>query len=150
MRCARVIPGWLPEVLRLCGTLEWLDGDETAAESDWRESVEVAEKSSFPIERARTLLEMGLRTGDAALIERAVEVFTETGAKTFLASARHALAQIRSRSRTEAASTIRCYTEAVSALEDSCLEQELEMARAALGHLQASRGHVAGTRGRAE
>ena len=90
--CARQMPGWLPEALRLQGTSDWLAGNPAAARKFWGESVAVARKFDFPVERARTLLEMGHRTGDTALIEQALEVFRRTGAETFSAIALQALA----------------------------------------------------------
>ena len=91
LRSARRQPGWLPQALRLQGTLDWLCDRPAAAQRCWAESLALAERFGFPIERAQTLLEKGQRVGDAALIEQAAEVFRRTGATTYLALALQAL-----------------------------------------------------------
>jgi class 3 adenylate cyclase/tetratricopeptide (TPR) repeat protein len=86
LRCARQMPLWLPLALRLHGTLSWLQGDKHSAQGHWRESLDVAEKSAFPVERALTLHEQGRRLGDAGLCEQAVSVLRQAGAHGHLAS----------------------------------------------------------------
>jgi len=87
-RCARKMPMWLPTVLRLQGTADWLGGHPAAARRRWKESLKVAELSVFPIERALTLLEKGQRTGDTELVAQATALFRQTGANTYLAMAK--------------------------------------------------------------
>jgi len=129
LKCAVVQPRWLPEARRLCGTAEWLAGKQAAARMHWQESLATAEKSAFPIEHARTLMEMGLRTGDIAPIEQASVVFRETGANIFLALALYALAQLRERQSTDRESVIRDFQSAVVALEEVNAEHALACAR---------------------
>ncbi len=92
--CARRMPLWLPQALRLQGTAQWLAGDRSGAQGHWRESESLAQQYAFPIERARTWLERGDRLGDVSLIERSGAVFREAGAQVFLAMALHARAQL--------------------------------------------------------
>jgi len=87
-RCAQQMPMWLPTMLRLQGTADWLGGDLAAARKHWKESLKVAELSVFPIERALTLLEKGQRAGEAELVAQAATLFRQTGANTYLALAR--------------------------------------------------------------
>jgi class 3 adenylate cyclase/tetratricopeptide (TPR) repeat protein len=141
LRCARLMPGWLPEALRLQGTSDWLSGNQAAAQKRWRESIAVAEKSAFPIERARTLLEIGHRTGDIDLIEQASEVFRQTGARVFLAFALHCLAQLHSRSSTDTAAAILNYATAIAALEEVKADYELALACRQCARLQEQLGH---------
>ncbi|MEP6873151.1 MAG: adenylate/guanylate cyclase domain-containing protein [Burkholderiales bacterium] len=95
LHSARRQPGWLPQALRLHGSLDWLCSRPTAAQRCWAESLALAELSGFQIERAQTLMEMGQRAGDAEPIEQAVEVFRQTGATTYLGRAVQALEQIQ-------------------------------------------------------
>ncbi|MCY7304760.1 MAG: hypothetical protein LH632_01160, partial [Rhodoferax sp.] len=134
--CARVIPGWLPEALRLRGNLDWLCGKPHAALRWWRESLVVAEKSAFPIERARTLLEMGHRTGDVAQVAQASEIFRQTGARVFLAHALHCQAQLHERSSPDALSAMPYYARAITALEEVNANHALERARSQHARLQ--------------
>ena len=90
-RCAQQMPMWLPTMLRLRGTADWLGGDVAAANKQWKESLKVAELSVFPIERALTLLEKGKRGGNAELVAQAATLFRQTGADTYLAIARQSL-----------------------------------------------------------
>ena len=142
VRYARQVPGWLPEALRLHGTSDWLSGNQAAAQKHWRESIAVAEKSVFPIERARTLLEIGHRTGDTDLIEQASEVFRQTGAKVFLAFALHSLAQLHSRSSTDTAAAILNYAKAIAALEEVKADYELAVACRQRAHLYKQLGQL--------
>jgi len=84
LACARELPLWLPEALRTQGNLCWLEGDAQDARKHWRESLAVAERSALPVERGLTMMDMGLRIGDAALLEQAAQLFRQTGALTHL------------------------------------------------------------------
>ncbi len=95
LRSARTQPGWLTQALRLHGTLDWLCERPAAAQRCWAESLALAERFAFPIERAQTLMEMGQRAGDAAQIAQAAEVFRRTGARTYLALALKALEHVQ-------------------------------------------------------
>ncbi len=150
LRCARQMPSLLPEALRLHGTLDWLSGNQAAAQKHWRESIAVAEKFAFPIERARTMLEIGHRTSGIDLIEQASEVFRQTGAKVFLAFALHSLAQLHSRSSTDTASAILNYTKAVAALKEVKADYELALACRQCARLQEQLGQNAEARANLE
>ena len=142
VRLARQVPGWLPEALRLQGTSDWLSGNQATALKRWRESIAVAERFAFPIERARTLLEIGHRTGDIAFIEEASQVFRKFGAKVFLAFALHSLAQLHTRSSTDTASAILSYGEAIAALEEVKADYELGAACRQRAHLHKQLGQM--------
>jgi tetratricopeptide (TPR) repeat protein len=142
LRCARQMPGWLAEALRLHGTSDWLSGDQASAQKRWRESISVAEKFSYPIERARTLLEIGHRTGDIDLIEQASEVFRQTGAKVFLASALHSLAQLHSRRSMEPISAVERYEQAIATLEEVNAHYEIAVACEECARLQEQLGRI--------
>src|SRR5262245_19621077 len=81
LRCTQNAATWLPETLRLHGTLAWLSGDTKSADRRWRKSLATAERFSMAIERARTLLEMGARHSNAGLVDEATDVFVQTGAR---------------------------------------------------------------------
>ncbi len=85
--CARRMPLWLPTMLRLQGRCDWLRGDRAAAARAWQESLKVAERASFPVERGLTLLEIGRRTDDADAVRQAAQLFRQTRAWTYLALA---------------------------------------------------------------
>lgn len=85
LRCARLMPLWMPQVLRVQGTLSWLEGDTAAAHTRWRESLDVSERAAFPIERALTLFEKARRLGDADLLNQAAVIFKQTGAHNYWA-----------------------------------------------------------------
>ena len=114
VRCARHQPGWLPQALRLQGTADWLNGRQASAERRWRESLMLSERFAFPLERARTLLEMGERLAQLEPIEQASEVFRRLGAKAFRAFALQALAQHHARQPGDAASTASQHAVAVA------------------------------------
>lgn len=143
VRGTRIMPGWLPEALRLRGTVAWLSGDRAGAQKYWQESIAVAEQSDFPIERARAVLEMGDRTGEVALVEQAIVVFREFEAKVFLAFALHALARLNAQSVPETTAMIERYTEAITALEEVNAEYDLAVAVRARAQLQEQLGHMA-------
>ncbi|MFZ2649310.1 MAG: adenylate/guanylate cyclase domain-containing protein [Burkholderiaceae bacterium] len=136
LKAARQMPGWLPEALRLHGTSDWLSGDQGAAQNHWRESLAVAEKFSFPIERARTQLEIGRRSGRVELIEEAAQLFREHGAKVDLAFALHGMAQLAAISSSDSAARVQAYARAITALEESGALYELELARTQSKRLQ--------------
>ena len=85
IECARLMPLWLPEALRTQGNLCWLEGNAVEARKHWRESLTVAARSAFPIERGLTLMDKGRRLGDAALLSEAALLFRQTGAMKYLA-----------------------------------------------------------------
>lgn len=87
VECARLMPLWLPETLRAQGNLSWLEGNAIEARRYWHESLTVAERSAFPIERGLTLMDQGRRLGDAALLRDAAQLFRQTGALKYLAMA---------------------------------------------------------------
>ena len=81
------MPLWLPTMLRLQGSCDWLRGDRAAAQRAWHDSLKVAERSGFPVERGLTLLEIGRRTDDAGKQALAASLFRQFGARTYLALA---------------------------------------------------------------
>jgi tetratricopeptide (TPR) repeat protein len=82
-------PG-MPEAMRLRGTYEWLRGKPAAAHKWWEQSLALAEELGQPYDTARTLLEMGARSGDRGQLERAEEIFARIGAEWDLAQAKEA------------------------------------------------------------
>jgi class 3 adenylate cyclase/tetratricopeptide (TPR) repeat protein len=125
---AHRVAGWVPEALRLQGTSAWLSGDREGARRCWHKSLTVAERSEFPLEHARTLMELGHRTGDIHLVEQASRVFEQAGAKVFLALALHSLALLGSGSAADTSSAIACYANAMAALDEVKAEYELGVA----------------------
>jgi class 3 adenylate cyclase/tetratricopeptide (TPR) repeat protein len=95
LSCAQVQVFWLAQAQRLYGTACWLAGKQKAARKHWKSSLAAAEEARFPMEGARTLMEIGGRTGDVEALEQAATVFEEYGAKVFHASALHQLARVR-------------------------------------------------------
>ena len=118
LKYARVMPGWLPEALRLQGTCEWLSGNEAAALKNWHESIALAGKFGFPVERARTWLEMAQRTADGGLARQACESFRHAGANVFLAFAQNCVARLAAQSGADAALALSRVDEAADALAD--------------------------------
>jgi class 3 adenylate cyclase/tetratricopeptide (TPR) repeat protein len=90
-RCTLRMPMWLPSMLRVRGSAEWLRGDVPAARRYWQRSLQTAEHFVFPIERALTLMETGQRTGDASLVSEAAALFRQTGAGAYIAMAQHSV-----------------------------------------------------------
>ncbi|MEN9629930.1 MAG: hypothetical protein RJA10_3158 [Pseudomonadota bacterium] len=88
LRTARRMPRWLIEALRLQGSVDWLADRPAAAHAHWDEAIDLAERWAFPVERARTLQEVGLRTGQPALLEQAARLFRQTGALSYLPAPR--------------------------------------------------------------
>ena len=101
--CARRMPLWLPAGLRLQATSDWLRGDAPAARKGWQESLDVAARSAFPVERGLTLMEMGRRLGDAELVRQAALLFRQTDARTYLSMAEPELDEGAARARPEPA-----------------------------------------------
>jgi hypothetical protein len=66
----------------------------TAARKRWAKGLAVATDLGFPVERGRTLLEMAHRLGDVAMVDEAIQVFEQTGARVDLAFALHARAEL--------------------------------------------------------
>jgi tetratricopeptide (TPR) repeat protein len=135
LQCARQMPLWLPQALRLQGTSEWIAGNLSAARKYWNESTQLAENYGFVIERARTWLEMGDRLGDVTLVQRASEVFLRLGAHVFLATALHSQARLCGLSAADAASARSRYAHAIDALEEVKAEKDLMLAREAYARL---------------
>jgi len=123
--CTRKALLWLPETWRLHGILAWLSGDPTAARERWTKGLAVATDLGFPIEGARTLLEMGHRLGDAALVDEATQVFGQTGARVDLAFALHARAGIAPTSAPDVDTTLRRLDQAIAALAEVRAEYAL-------------------------
>ncbi len=116
--CTRRMPLWLPQALRLQGSAHWLAGDAAAAQRCWRESSARAERSGFPIEAGRTLLEIGQRLDDDDRIAQAIEIFRRTGAHTHRAQALHARARLLARNAHDAEATAQAMQAAEVALND--------------------------------
>ena len=150
LRCARVFLTYMPEAQRLHGTLAWLSGHRRSARERWRQSIVVAEKCAFVIERARTLLEMGRRLSDVNLLEKAANTFSQAGAKVYLASAMYALAQLEARSGAGATRALQRYEQAIAALEEVKAEYELALARVECARLQRDLGQHAQARANLE
>jgi tetratricopeptide (TPR) repeat protein len=139
LRCARVQPYWLPQGLRLQGTACWLAGKRKAAHKHWKESLKAADNSGFPLERARTLMELGERVGDIEALEQAAVVFKENGARVFLALTLHRLARVRKLNSTLSDRVVPDYEKALSALEAVNAEHDFERASQELERLRNSK-----------
>jgi class 3 adenylate cyclase/tetratricopeptide (TPR) repeat protein len=139
LRCARVQPYWLPQGLRLHGTACWLAGKQKAAHKHWKESLEAADHFGFPLEGARTLMEMGDRVGDIEAMEQAAAVFREYAANVFLAFALHRLARARQLKPTLSDQVVPDYEKALSALEAVNAEHDFERASQELERLRNSK-----------
>ncbi len=116
--CTRRMPLWLPQALRLHGTAHWLAGDAAAAHRCWRESSARAERSGFPIEAGRTLLEIGQRIEDDERIAQALEIFRGSGAHTYRAQALHARARLLTRDQHDAEAAAQALHAAEAALSE--------------------------------
>jgi tetratricopeptide (TPR) repeat protein len=138
----RCNPAWLPEALRLHGTLAWLSGDTTAARERWQKSLETAEKLRLTVERARTLLEMGDRLTDVALVDEATRVFEQAGARVYLAFGLHARARMERESGTDIDSTLQRYDQAIAALAEVKAEYALGVARRQRAQLHKQLGRL--------
>jgi class 3 adenylate cyclase/tetratricopeptide (TPR) repeat protein len=136
----RGIPPWLPEAQRMHGTLAWLSGDHAAARSRWQTSLETAENLGMPVERARTLLEMGDRMADVALVDEATRVFEQTGARVYLAFSLHARARLEQESGADRGLRLRRYDQAIVVLDEVKAEYELGAACRQRAQLHRQRG----------
>jgi tetratricopeptide (TPR) repeat protein len=128
LRCARDVITFLPEALRLHGTLAWLSGDTAAAQERWTKSLATAGNLGLAVERARTLLEMGDRVGDVSLVDEATGVFEQTGARVDLAFSLHARARMGPESGADASSTLQRYDQAIVVLDEVKAEYALGVA----------------------
>ena len=136
LQFARVQSYWLPQSLRLFGTACWLDGKPAVARKHWKESLDTADKAGFPLEHARTLMEIGYRTSDIDRLEQASTVFQNKGANLFLAFALLHLAQARQQQSTDSNMVVLDYEKAVSALEAINAEHYLARASDQLASLR--------------
>lgn len=122
LKATRRMPAWLPEALRLQGRLEWLRGNAAAAQKNWHESLALAQQFAFPIELARTQLEMGQGMGNAELIEQAIQGLRQAGAAVDLAFGLHHLARCQadqpSQAGADPALTLHSFDQAIQALQD--------------------------------
>jgi tetratricopeptide (TPR) repeat protein len=129
LHCTRDAVAWRAETLRLHGTLAWLSGATKAAERRWRQSLVTAERLGMVIERARTLLEMGLRHSDAGLVDEATDVFVQTGARVDLAFSLHARARMASASSgADVRAALQRYDQAIVVLDEVRAEYALGVA----------------------
>jgi tetratricopeptide (TPR) repeat protein len=119
---------WRPEAIRLHGTLAWMCGSRRQAITRWQRSIAAAETMGMPVERARTLLEMGNRRGDFALVEEARGVFYSTGAKVDLAFARHDLSRMAAVSDFNAVTVLALYEQAIAGLSEVKAEGRIGLA----------------------
>ncbi|MCW5659059.1 MAG: AAA family ATPase [Burkholderiaceae bacterium] len=146
LKCAdRAAAAWRPETLRLHGTLAWLDHAEAAAIRRWRQSIETAEQMKLPLDRARGLLEMGERTGDASLVEQACGVFEAIGAHVDRAFGLHESARLASVGGAHTDEALRRYDAAIDALEAVKADHASGLARRERDEL--ARGRSADSRG---
>ena len=125
LACTRKALLWLPETCRLHGILAWLSGDPSAARERWTKGLTVATDLGLPVERARTLLEMGHRLGDAALVDEATQVFEQNGARVDLAFALHARAEMAPTSGPDVDTALRRFDQAIAALAEVRAEYAL-------------------------
>jgi class 3 adenylate cyclase/tetratricopeptide (TPR) repeat protein len=141
-RALRAVPPWRPEAQRMHGTLAWLSGDHATARSRWRTSLETAENLGMPVERARTLLEMGDRMADVALVDEAARVFERTGARVYLAFSLHVRARLERESGADGGERVRRYDQAIVVLDEVKAEYELGVACRHRGQLHGQRGDL--------
>ncbi len=85
MRFSRFDYELAPGSSRCRGTLEWLQGQPSAAIRWWRRSVEIAEHMEWPYDAALTWTEVGRRTGDRKALELAGRTLARIGARLDLA-----------------------------------------------------------------
>jgi hypothetical protein len=119
---------WLPETLRLYGTLAWISGKTTSANERWQKSLANAQNLGLAVERARTLHEMGKRHRNVSLVNEATAVFEETGAKVDLALSLHTRAKMESECGRDVRSMVHRYDEAIASLYEVKVEYELGIA----------------------
>ena len=128
LRLSRRAAGWRPEAIRLHGTLAWMCGSMRRAIIRWQRSKEAAETMGMPVERARTLLEMGDRLGDVVLVDEARATFQNTGAKVDLAFALHVLARIAAVSDSNVETALALYAQAIAGLSEVKAERRVGLA----------------------
>ena len=128
LQCTRKAETWLPETLRLHGTVAWLSGKPGVAKKRWQESIDIAERLKEPVERARVLLEMGDRLGHTSCVEEARRIFDETGAKVDLALSLRTLARMAAASGTDDELALRRYDQAIAALDAVKAEYDFGLA----------------------
>src|SRR5437870_3298377 len=81
------------------------------------------------LERARTLLELGDRLGDAGLVDEATGVFVQTGARVDLAFSLYARARMVSASAgVDVRATLQHYDQAIAVLAEVQVEYTLGVA----------------------
>jgi len=76
-----------PPAFRVKGTLSWLNGRRDEARIAWDRSLAWARDTGGRHDEGLTLLELGRRTGDRDIIERATTLFGEIGARARLEQA---------------------------------------------------------------
>src|SRR5262249_54574483 len=106
-------------------TLAWLSGASKAADRRWRQSLATAERLGMVNERARTLLEMGIRHNDAGLVDEATGVFVQTGTRVDLAFSLYARARMASDADADVRSTLQRYDQAIAMLAEVKVEYTL-------------------------
>jgi hypothetical protein len=94
----------------------------------------------MPVERARTLLEMGDRMADVALVDEATRVFEQTGARVYLAFSLHARARLEQESGADRGLRLRRYDQAIVVLDEVKAEYELGAACRQRAQLHRQRG----------
>src|SRR4030095_13337140 len=97
-------------------------------------------------ERARTSLETGHRLGDAALVDEAIQVFEQTGARVDLAFALHARAGMAPTSGPDVDTALRRFDQAIAALAEVKAEYDLGVACRQRARLHAQLGRPAQAR----
>jgi class 3 adenylate cyclase/tetratricopeptide (TPR) repeat protein len=138
--CTRDGVGWLPATQRLQGRLAWLAGDAKLARRQWETSLVTAQVAGNTLERSRTLLEMGVRLKDTALIDEATRVFEQTGARVDLAFCLHARARIAAAMRDDTDAALQRYDRAIAALDAVKADYGLGLACRERAQLLAKRG----------
>lgn len=145
LRCTRDAVTWLPETLRLYGTLAWLSGDTKSARERWGRGLTTAQNLGLAVEQARTLLEMGNRLNEVSPVDEAIAVFEQTGASVDLAFGLHVRARMSLDQEEEPLATRLFYDRAISKLSEVKAEYELGLAlgkraeiHKLLGHMDAS------------
>ena len=142
MQSARTVPSAMPEALRLCGTLAWLSGATRVARERWEQSTACSRKYKLPVEEGRTLLEMGSRLRDVALVDRAIDGFTQSGARVYLALGLHARARMASHEGADIGSMLQRYDQAIAALDEVRTDYALGVACRERAHLYKQLGQL--------
>jgi tetratricopeptide (TPR) repeat protein len=74
------LPG-MPEAMMLRGRYEWMRGRRAHAARWWHRSEELADHTGVRYDLARTLFEIGIRSGDRGRLRRARDLFAEMGSQ---------------------------------------------------------------------